>query len=113
MLRNRRMTPSPAGPLGPMPFHATTLLGHCRLGYSLAALRAVDLVPWDIGGAVDVLYGTDYQFLQSRGLETHGDFTNNWNSDDGSGLNGVVQRVHVLVTLRDINRGRSLANANT
>jgi hypothetical protein len=31
---------------------------------------------WDIGGAVDVLYGTDYQFLQSRGLETHGDFTN-------------------------------------
>ena len=44
---------------------------------------------WDIGGAVDVLYGTDYQFLQSRGLETHKDFTNKWNSDNGSGLFGV------------------------
>lgn len=44
---------------------------------------------WDIGGAVDVLYGTDYQFLQSRGLETHTDFTNKWNSGTGSGLNGI------------------------
>lgn len=45
---------------------------------------------WDIGGAIDVLYGTDYQFLQSRGLETHRDFTNKWNSDDGSGLFGIA-----------------------
>jgi len=43
---------------------------------------------WGIGGEVDVLYGTDYQFLQSRGLETHSDFTNKWNSDNGSGLFG-------------------------
>lgn len=44
---------------------------------------------WDIGGAVDVLYGTDYQFLQSRGLETHTDFTNKWNRGTGAGLNGI------------------------
>lgn len=44
---------------------------------------------WDIGGDVDVLYGTDYQFLQSRGLETETNFSNKWNSDSGSGLNGV------------------------
>ncbi len=44
---------------------------------------------WGIGGEVDVLYGTDYQFLQSRGLETHNDNTNKWNSGQGSGLFGV------------------------
>ncbi len=44
---------------------------------------------WGIGGEVDVFYGTDYQFLQSRGLETETDFSNKWNSDNGSGLFGV------------------------
>lgn len=43
---------------------------------------------WDIGGNIDLLYGTDYILLQSRGLETHGDFTGKWNSDNGVGLFG-------------------------
>jgi hypothetical protein len=43
---------------------------------------------WDIGGDIDILYGTDYIFLQSRGLETRGDLTNRWNSAKGSGFGG-------------------------
>ncbi|MDH3718845.1 MAG: porin [Planctomycetota bacterium] len=43
---------------------------------------------WDIGGEVDIVYGTDYIFLQSRGLETRGDLTNHWNSDEGVGNDG-------------------------
>jgi hypothetical protein len=34
---------------------------------------------WDIGGRVDFLYGTDAVFTESRGLETHTDFTDKWN----------------------------------
>jgi hypothetical protein len=43
---------------------------------------------WDIGGHMDLLYGTDYIFLQSRGLETEHDFSNRWNSSNGSGIDG-------------------------
>ena len=59
-----------------------------RMYLSLSRTPDTSNGQWDIGGAVDVLYGTDYQFLQSRGLETHGDLTNKWNSDNGSGLFG-------------------------
>jgi len=59
-----------------------------RMYLSLTRTPDTSCGRWDIGGAVDVLYGTDYQFLQSRGLETHDDFTNKWNSDNGSGLFG-------------------------
>jgi len=59
-----------------------------RIYLSLSRTPDTSNGQWDIGGAVDVLYGTDYQFLQSRGLETNGDFTNKWNSDNGSGLFG-------------------------
>ncbi len=59
-----------------------------RMYLSLTRTPDTSCGQWGIGGAVDVLYGTDYQFLQSRGLETHGDFTNKWNSDNGSGLFG-------------------------
>ncbi len=38
---------------------------------------------WDIGGRVDLLYGTDYFFTQSAGLETRTDGTPRWNSSDG------------------------------
>ncbi len=38
---------------------------------------------WDLGGRVDVLYGTDYYFLQARGLETFSDGSQRWNSDQG------------------------------
>ena len=44
---------------------------------------------WDIGGQIDLIYGTNYIFLQSRGLETRRDLSNHWNSNDGSGLGGV------------------------
>ncbi|QDS91586.1 hypothetical protein FF011L_03160 [Roseimaritima multifibrata] len=43
---------------------------------------------WDVGGQIDFVYGTDYIFLQSRGLETDGDFLNRWNSSNGSGVGG-------------------------
>ena len=33
------------------------------------------------GWHVDLVYGTDYFCLQSRGLETNNDFSNRWNSD--------------------------------
>ena len=35
---------------------------------------------FDIGGRIDVLYGTDHRFAMSRGLETRGDSSNRWNS---------------------------------
>jgi hypothetical protein len=34
---------------------------------------------WDVGGRVDFLYGTDSVYTESRGLETHDDFTGKWN----------------------------------
>ena len=43
----------------------------------------------DIGFNMDLIYGTNYVFLQSRGLETRRDLSNHWNSGDGSGLDGV------------------------
>ena len=37
---------------------------------------------WDLGGRVDLLYGSDYRFTLARGLDAHDDFTARWN--DGS-----------------------------
>lgn len=48
----------------------------CRFGY---------------GYQVDLVYGTDYVFLQSLGLETEGDGTNRWNDDTGTGFLGKAQ----------------------
>jgi hypothetical protein len=50
---------------------------------------------WDIGGRVDLLYGTDYFFVTALGLETHPDGTPRWNSDsgprgDGASLYGLA-----------------------
>ncbi|MEX2139132.1 MAG: porin [Pirellulales bacterium] len=36
---------------------------------------------WDLGGRVDLLYGSDYRFTLARGLDAHDDFTARWNSD--------------------------------
>ena len=36
---------------------------------------------WDIGGRVDLLFGTDAKFTTARGLETHHDFSDRWNFD--------------------------------
>jgi len=44
---------------------------------------------WDLGGRVDLLYGTDYVFLQARGIETRSDASSHWNSATGSGFGGV------------------------
>ncbi len=41
---------------------------------------------WDIGGRVDLLFGTDHRFTQARGLETHGDGSDRWNSRRFYGL---------------------------
>jgi hypothetical protein len=35
---------------------------------------------WDVGGRVDLLYGTDSFYTTARGLETHGDLSPKWNS---------------------------------
>lgn len=42
---------------------------------------------WKLGGVTTLLYGTDYFAIQSRGLETHRDFSNKWN-DNGNGVQG-------------------------
>ncbi|UUO08801.1 porin [Blastopirellula sp. J2-11] len=38
---------------------------------------------WDIGGKIDLLYGTDYYFIQANGLETYSDGSQKWNSNKG------------------------------
>jgi hypothetical protein len=45
---------------------------------------------WDLGGRVDLLYGTDYFFTQARGLETRTDGTPRWNSADGPRGDGAA-----------------------
>lgn len=46
----------------------------------------------DLGGRVDLLYGTDHFFTTSSGLEDHLDGTPRWNSEDGprAGGNGSL-----------------------
>ena len=41
---------------------------------------------WDIGGRVDLLYGSDYRFTLARGLDAEGDFTAKFNSSRFYGL---------------------------
>lgn len=38
---------------------------------------------WDLGGRIDLLYGTDYYFTTAAGLETHSDGSQKWNSSNG------------------------------
>ena len=35
---------------------------------------------WDVGGRVDLLYGSDSIFTEARGLETNDDFSPKWNA---------------------------------
>ena len=51
----------------------------------LTAGRAVNKCGncWDLGGRVDLLYGTDYFYTTSAGLETRVDGAPHWNSSDG------------------------------
>ncbi len=50
--------------------------------------RAIDAgdCGWDIGGRVDLLYGSDYRFTIARGLDAEDDFTASWNSSRFYGL---------------------------
>src|SRR5690606_25807055 len=41
---------------------------------------------FDIGGRVDLLFGTDYVFTESAGLETRRDFDSKWNNRRFYGL---------------------------
>ena len=44
---------------------------------------ATDSCCWDLGGRVDLLWGTDYFFTTALGLETEQDGSPKWNSEDG------------------------------
>jgi hypothetical protein len=48
----------------------------------LRLLRDVDLDgdAWDVGGRVDLLYGTDWSYVAARGLENQRDLSPKWNS---------------------------------
>ena len=48
---------------------------------------------WDVGAQMDLLYGTDYFFTQSAGLETRIDGTRHWN---GSGPRGTGNALYGL-----------------
>ena len=50
--------------------------------------KALDLEAndWDIGGRVDLLYGTDWIYCASLGLETHPDGSPRWNASKHYGL---------------------------
>ncbi|MEM8680024.1 MAG: porin [Planctomycetota bacterium] len=54
--------------------------------------RAVAATPdaWDLGGRVDLLYGTDYFFTEAAGLETRIDGTPKWNSNNGDRPTGAA-----------------------
>ncbi|MEM7312041.1 MAG: porin, partial [Planctomycetota bacterium] len=45
---------------------------------------------WDLGGRVDLLYGTDYFFTQAVGLETRQDGSPHWNSSNGPRSTGAA-----------------------
>jgi hypothetical protein len=51
--------------------------------FYLVLSRAVDEAEyhWDVGGRVDLLYGTDQIFTTARGLEVKGDLSPKWNSN--------------------------------
>jgi hypothetical protein len=46
---------------------------------------------WDVGGRVDLLFGTDYFFTTAAGLETHEDGSPRWNSGNGPRAGGAAR----------------------
>ncbi len=74
----------PAGTNGPLIFNDQAneyMLNQLYLSFGRKVNR--DACSWDIGGRVDVLYGTDYYFVQATGLETRSDNSQHWNSGNG------------------------------
>lgn len=55
---------------------------------------------WDWGGRMDLLYGTDYVFTQSAGLELQPDGTNAWNGHRHYGL--AMPQVYGEVAYNDL-----------
>ena len=45
---------------------------------------------WDIGGRIDLMYGTDHRFTQAVGWELNDDGTAHWNSNNPSHLYGLA-----------------------
>lgn len=61
-----------------------------QLYVTLAKPVCTENCQWDIGGQVDLLYGTDYYFTTALGLETHNNGTQRWNRDVGPRANGTA-----------------------
>jgi hypothetical protein len=55
---------------------------------------------WDIGGRVDLLYGTDYIFCESLGFETNPDGSRKWNASDQYGL--AIPQAYVEAGVGDV-----------
>ena len=51
-----------------------------QLYISMARAVKTDSCCWNIGGKIDMLYGTDARFTKAIGLETHDDGSDKWNS---------------------------------
>jgi hypothetical protein len=68
----------------------------------LLAERATDTGGdgWDLGGRVDLLYGTDQRFTMARGLELEQDLTGKWNSGPFYGL--AMPQLYAEVALNDL-----------
>jgi hypothetical protein len=45
---------------------------------------------WDLGGRLDLLYGTDYFYTTALGLETYDDGAQKWNSENGPRAGGTA-----------------------
>ena len=59
-----------------------------QLYLSVGKVADTSQSPFAVGGGIDVLYGTDYTFLESLGLEKERDGTSKWNGDSGSSFSG-------------------------
>jgi len=90
-------TIGPAGTNGPLIFNDQAneyMLNQLYFSFGRKVER--DACCWDVGGRVDVLYGTDYYFIQALGLETRDDGSQKWNSNNGprnagnAGLYGIA-----------------------
>ncbi|MEW4453869.1 porin [Bremerella sp. JC817] len=74
----------PAGTNGPLIFNDQAneyMLNQLYLSFGRSVNQ--DSCEWDLGGRVDVLYGTDYYFIQATGLETYDNNGQKWNSGNG------------------------------
>jgi hypothetical protein len=71
---------------GPVTFNDRRSEGQMNQLYCVIERRLEAECGLDFGGRVDLLFGTDYIFTQSAGLETRGDFSPHWNTNRFYGL---------------------------